>query len=303
MATSAIIDKLSQIETEQHIPFENLLNGYVGESLLEGLEKNGYQEVMLLLNDNPFSLSAYAGKICQKFKFVYLENSRLREHDGEIPGQKLSDGMAEKILQDIQTAGETNELTILGQVESPEKDKWVLQLEVYLQKMYVPWTVVIERRKEDSLYPKEESFTKLMDKTKEIHYNHYPTEEQAAGHIFCILKDLELINEMEHYLYLYDSLKKDVMEGRKAAMALESLCEKANIQPEMARLLLVENYKKYTYMKKKWKIMLRRQKRNGPEWDEALDVIMQFVRPLWDAVCENKIFFSDWMPELGRYLD
>ena len=56
-------------------------------------------------------------------------------------------------------------------------------------------------------------------------------------------------------------------------------------------------------MKKKWKIMLRRQKRNGPEWDEALDVIMQFVRPLWDAVCENKIFFSDWMPELGRYLD
>ena len=55
-------------------------------------------------------------------------------------------------------------------------------------------------------------------------------------------------------------------------------------------------------MDKKWQQYEKRQGRAPEEWAEILERIMKFLGPTWKALCENEIFFDDWMPELERFL-
>ena len=37
-------------------------------------------------------------------------------------------------------------------------------------------------------------------------------------------------------------------------------------------------------------------------WEETLDLILDFLTPVWSAFCNDEIFYDDWMPELGRFM-
>ena len=30
--------------------------------------------------------------------------------------------------------------------------------------------------------------------------------------------------------------------------------------------------------------------------------LLLFLRPVWNAMCRDEVFFGDWMPDLERYL-
>ena len=40
-----------------------------------------------------------------------------------------------------------------------------------------------------------------------------------------------------------------------------------------------------------------------PEWKDLSKKVFRFFLPIWNASARDEIFFGDWMPELGRYLD
>ena len=67
------------------------------------------------------------------------------------------------------------------------------------------------------------------------------------------------------------------------------------------RIELFKIYKTYTYMKKRFKSYVRRK--SDVDWEEAFKRISEFLVPMMDAIVEQQIFFGDWMPNLGRYLD
>ena len=54
-------------------------------------------------------------------------------------------------------------------------------------------------------------------------------------------------------------------------------------------------------MRKRWTAACKKVRKEKP-WEDALDIIVAFLEPVWNALCNNEIFFDDWMPELGRYL-
>ena len=61
--------------------------------------------------------------------------------------------------------------------------------------------------------------------------------------------------------------------------------------------------KEISYMEKKWKSLLRKEKKKEPTWQEVHGLICRFLEPIWEKLMEDQIFFGDWMPQLGRFLD
>ena len=70
----------------------------------------------------------------------------------------------------------------------------------------------------------------------------------------------------------------------------------------MKRMEQITSYKEYGYMKKKWMQYCRTRNGEVVSWEQLMDRLLIFLTPLWKALCEDEIFFDDWMPELGRFL-
>ena len=68
----------------------------------------------------------------------------------------------------------------------------------------------------------------------------------------------------------------------------------------MAEIL---SYREYPYMKKRWEKHLRKQKKTTPQWEEIMDILEVFLTDIWNSICRDEVFFGDWMPDLGRFLD
>ena len=68
------------------------------------------------------------------------------------------------------------------------------------------------------------------------------------------------------------------------------------------RIGQISSYKEYGYMKKRWQQYAKQQKKENQSWEDVLERLCAFLTPLWKALCEDEIFFDDWMPELGRFL-
>ena len=55
-------------------------------------------------------------------------------------------------------------------------------------------------------------------------------------------------------------------------------------------------------MKKRWEKYVRKQGMENVSWETVLHRIVLFLRPVWNAMCRDEVFFGDWMPDLERYL-
>ena len=70
----------------------------------------------------------------------------------------------------------------------------------------------------------------------------------------------------------------------------------------MHRLEQVYGYRSYAYMKRRWEQYCKRLTRQqrayaNAGWEETLDLILDFLTPVWSAFCNVEIFYDDWMPE------
>ena len=78
---------------------------------------------------------------------------------------------------------------------------------------------------------------------------------------------------------------------------------KSFIPLEKERFDMFEGYQSSSYMKKKWKSYLKKEKKKTPSFEEVMKVMIAYYRPIWDSLAEGNYYLGDWMPELMRYLD
>ena len=133
-------------------------------------------------------------------------------------------------------------------------------------------------------------------------YQHFPVETYLAEQLFTILKYLELIPSMEVYDTTFRLLKQETVDGRHIYETLSFFCEKEEVIPQEKRIEMLESYDTYTYMKKRWEKYVRKQGMENVSWETVLHRIVLFLRPVWNAMCRDEVFFGDWMPDLERYL-
>ncbi|MCR4675101.1 MAG: hypothetical protein K5675_08825 [Lachnospiraceae bacterium] len=290
-----IKSKLHEIAEEKNIPFENILTGYVKEEILSYLYKNGFHSCFCLKNPNGISFEGYKGRALRQLKFIYREDERILKSDGFVPGCPFSEDFMEVFYEEILL--KLPNFTI----QNKEVKDTTIYFDIYCENMYVPFFIEIEKEKEGFTPNQQKIFLPVLEETYEVVT--YPVEQEAALHLGEILKDLELLNEMEHYLSLYSIFSRETLEGVRFQNALAEVLKKKHISISSGVFDMVLGYKNYSYMKKKWKVLLRRQKIKEPSWEEVIELLEAAVTPIWNTTKEDLIFFGDWMPEIGRYLD
>lgn len=275
---------------ELKIPYENLLSAFVIEEAVTAFCGSDEAENFRLKNNSILSLEYYRRKAPTRLEYVVLSEE-------ELTVRNVIHRMS-KIFQNEKKA----ELWWKYRVEK-EDEGICVYLSAKIEELQIPVQLVLEQEKEEPSEPSHEELHPFLEEDRSVEYLHYPMEGILAEHFIRIMRDMELINDMGSYYILYELLSKEMNSSRKVTEQIESLAKEQKIPLKKERFEMFEGYQNSSYMKKKWKSYLKREKKKTPSFEEVMKVMIAYYRPIWDSLTEGNYYLGDWMPELMRYLD
>ena len=109
------------------------------------------------------------------------------------------------------------------------------------------------------------------------------------GRIVCeMCGNSDLLKEGDYFVCQFCSAKYTVEDARK--MMIEGTVDvQGTVKVDNSDFI-----QKY--------LQNARRAKQKEDWEEVVDRIMAFMKPVWRALCADEIFFDDWMPELTRFL-
>ena len=275
---------------ELKIPYENLLSAFVIEEAVMAVCGSDEAENFRLKNNNILSLEYYRRKAPTRLEYMVLSEE-------ELTVRNVIHRMS-KIFQNEKKA----ELWWKYRVEK-EDEGICVYLSAKIEELQIPVQLVLEQEKEEPSEPSHEELHPFLEEDRSVEYLHYPMEGILAEHFIRIMRDMELINDMGSYYILYELLSKEMNSSRKVTEQIESLAKEQKIPLKKERFDMFEGYQSSSYMKKKWKSYLKKEKKKTPSFEEVMKVMIAYYRPIWDSLAEGNYYLGDWMPELMRYLD
>ncbi len=292
---------LKEYAQETGIPFAQVLAWFVCQRLFAALAQSDFSNHIELLSPTDMDPRGSVHRLDDGLLIYYREDPHVQPEDGTIPGQRFSREIWEELLGLFKWSLENEKPVLDAQIEIERPGS--IRISVHYEGMYVPFSMKIAPLRGNELFPQEEFFSPIWRPNRTISYLRYPVAEHAADLIFELVTKLELLAEFDLYLYTYELLVKCPMSGRDFQEALRLRLDEGGIVADAKRMQTFTGYRDYSYMKKKWKRLLRRQKLKEPSWEEAFDVILHFLLPVWDAITIDMIYLGDWMPQLRRFLD
>ena len=283
---SAIKAKSEELES----PYENLLSAFVIEEAVTAVCESDEAENFRLKNNSILSLEYYRRKAPTRLEYMILSEE-------ELTVRNVIHRMS-KIFQNEKKA----ELWWKYRVEK-EDEGICVYLSAKIEELQIPVQLVLEQEKEEPSEPSHEELHPFLEEERSVEYLHYPMEGILAEHFIRIMRDMELINDMGSYYILYELLSKEMNSSRKVTEQIESLAKEQRIPLKKERFDMFEGYQSSSYMKKKWKSYLKKEKKKPPSFEEVMKVMIAYYRPIWDSLAEGNYYLGDWMPELMRYLD
>lgn len=275
---------------ELKIPYENLLSAFVIEEAVMAFCGSDEAENFRLKNNNILSLEYYRRKAPTRLEYMILSEE-------ELTVRNVIHRMS-KIFQNEKKA----ELWWKYRVEK-EDEGICVYLSAKIEELQIPVQLVLEQEKEEPSDPSHEELHPFLEEERSVEYLHYPMEGILAEHFIRIMWDMELINDIGSYYILYELLSKEMNSSRKVTEQIESLAKEQKIPLKKERFEMFEGYQSSSYMKKKWKSYLKKEKKKTPSFEEVMKVMIAYYRPIWDSLAEGNYYLGDWMPELMRYLD
>ena len=275
---------------ELKIPYENLLSAFVIEEAVTAVFGSDEAENFRLKNNSILSLEYYRRKAPTRLEYVILSEE-------ELTVRNVIHRMS-KIFQNEKKA----ELWWKYRVEK-EDEGICVYLSAKIEGLQIPVQLILEQEKEEPSEPSREELHPFLEEERSVEYLHYPMEGILAEHFIRIMRDMELINDMGSYYVLYELLSKEMNSSRKVTEQMESLAKEQKIPLKKERFDMFEGYQSSSYMKKKWKSYLKKEKKKTPSFEEVMKVMITYYRPIWDSLAEGNYYLGDWMPELMRYLD
>lgn len=275
---------------ELKIPYENLLSAFVIEEAVMAFCGSDEAENFRLKNNNILSLEYYRRKAPTRLEYMILSEE-------ELTVRNVIHRMS-KIFQNEKKA----ELWWKYRVEK-EDEGICVYLSAKIEELQIPVQLVLEQEKEEPSDPSHEELHPFLEEERSVEYLHYPMEGILAEHFIRIMRDMELINDIGSYYILYELLSKEMNSSRKVTEQIESLAKEQKIPLKKERFEMFEGYQSSSYMKKKWKSYLKKEKKKTPSFEEVMKVMIAYYRPIWDSLAEGNYYLGDWMPELMRYLD
>lgn len=279
---------------ELHIPFSNLLPAAIVEYMLLCLSESEYVGKLWLKNSSSLGLESYQRKPVFTLSFYY-DGGR----DGVFPEERM-----QEMLCFLITKYQEKEMKTAPSLTVIEEEKcYQADITVTMGMMEIPIVLRVELMEDTHMQPHDGELRLFMQNNHVIHFMQYPSEQVLTECFVTILEKMELINDLSVYYDIYAIAKKEAIDGRRVQQQITEIGEKRALVFRAERFEKILRYKDYTYMKKKWKTYLKREKKMLPSWEEVMNLMEQFFAPLYQAVISDSIFLGDWMPELMRYLD
>lgn len=270
-----------------NIPFKNLLAAAVAEIIIELLSNGKYCNELYLCNYNEFNTEVYKDLCINNIYYEYVKD--------------LDDKMAilymRDIIKEIMSKAAAEGFAVEGSANETG-----INLKITVDDMYIPLHLFFKKHMANN-DPEKIKIQLVAYENRSVEVLTNPKEEELSKHLFEIIEKLELINDMDHYYIAYDILTSNPVNGRKVKDRLQDLLMKKGIIIDDARIDMLSGYGDYTYMKKKWKVELRQKKKSEPSWPDVNNCLINFLRPIWEAMEKNMVFLGDWMPQLKRFLD
>lgn len=172
----------------------------------------------------------------------------------------------------------------------------------------VPFAVRLERLNEaDAGVPMTKNIVFMNSFYGDADVCIFSPESRLGEQLFEIMDKLELVSDMKPYGDAYEILKRYSVSGRQIIDIFKVRAKNKPKTVSMHRLEQVYGYRSYAYMRRRWERYCKRLTRQqrayaNAGWEETLDLILDFLTPVWSAFCNDEIFYDDWMPELGRFL-
>jgi hypothetical protein len=270
-----------------NIPFKNLLSAAVSEIIVELLANGNYCNELYLCNYNEFREDYYRNFCVTNIYYEYV-----RDLDEKMAILYMRD-----ILKEIMVKATMEGFAVNGSV-----DETGISLKITVDDMYIPLHLYFKKH-QTSHEPEKITLNLIAYENRVVDVLTNPKEEELTKHLFEIIEKLELINDMDHYLTAYEILISNPINGRKVKERLQELLVQKGLIIDNTRINMLEGYGNYTYMKKKWKVELRQKKQTEPSWEDVNSCVINFLKPLWEAMEKNMVFLGDWMPQLKRFLD
>lgn len=213
------IADLQEKSEEWKIPFSNLLAGFVLEEFMLRFSASEFKNRFLLRNGTVLGLEQYRKKNILKLDFFC-------EPDERIP---------EKLLQLYLQKKEQSPVRWKGTISSQQAGT-CLELQGQFEEMKVLVTVGIHFMHLGKIWGLvERQIPFLMDETVQIEWKEFPAELVLAKQIFVILRDMELIPDMEIYREVFFILRNETLNGRHVCELLEDMCKTEEMIPDMER--------------------------------------------------------------------
>ncbi len=300
--------KLKARSEALQIPFSRLLAGFVLEKVLSLLAESEFGGNLWLLNGSSLGVEQYRRQNVLALEFTYVTDEKAKKSGALVNGQTLSPKLAFLMLACIVQKEKTPEIKWMGNlstVQNNGRNDICLSIVAEFEEMKVPVRVFI-RENEDfavqKMSPAKKTLSSCVEDGVEISYLQYPTEELLAQKLFAVIRDMELLSDMEMYAEIYEILSHEMIDGRWVRELLGEACKKQNMDAAMKRVEEILSYRDYPYMKKRWQRYLRQQKKKTPSFEDVMELLAKFLPPIWEAVCRDEVFIGDWMPELLRFL-
>lgn len=293
--------ELKKLAQELEIPFANLLRAYVLEDLMLRIYSSDYQEHLWIRDDRMLGEAGCRRGGEDRLSFYYIESDRPIPEDKPMPGQKLGPWLAEALA--AQVLQPQNRAGVLWQSESSgNADRIQLTCHALYKEMKVPVTLELVPLAQENQRPEKRTMDAVTMPKKVLTYWAYSAENQLGQDLFQIMDKLELIGDMGAYYRVYRTLCAQTLSGRYILEELQAITERAPRVKCERRLAQLRGYRSYAYMRKRWNQYVKRHSAEAVPWEDALDLILAMLAPIWQCLCQNEIFFDDWMPELGRYM-
>lgn len=262
--------------------FSDLLMEYMEEDILDRVYTGKYGEKLWLI------IGASGDRKCEGRVEFYFDCKR----------EPISEKIMEEILADLSKSQEISWMYNIRQ----EKDGYTAEVFGEYREMQVPLVISVYNISDEGIKPRQMEWQRILKPGKTIKYWAFSPESRMGECLFEIMNKLELINDMEAYYMVNEILKKHSVSGRQIVEEITGYSADNQKILKEKRVDQIKSYREYGYMRKRWSQYCRRNKLQEENWEEVIDRIISFTEPVWKALCNNEVFFDDWMPELGRFL-
>lgn len=285
---------------EENIQIADILYGLAVENLFQQIEKSSFYEYLWLTNEQAIGISAYKKKRKERIEFLYVESGKKNYLPHAVAGQAFDQEVLLLLLEELfpQNQEPSNWSYV---VFDSEDGKQISLCYSYLD-MKISLALSIKTSAITTKKRKIKTLPLLLQEGKSCSYVCYSKESVLAEALFEIMQKLELIADMSAYGEANQILKEYPISGRYILEELSAMGEREKKVVSMRRLEHIAEYKNYTYMRNRWQQYERISGTEKEEWESVLTRILAFLGPIWKALCEDEIFFDDWMPELERFL-